>query len=254
MIKSPILNPRACKGWVSRTFDKGTSTYDLTNLYSPDTALDQSCVLDLASPKFEPNKTYIFDKSKFGNHGTITGATWERLPSGLWVNSFDGTDDVINCGATQVFNYNSVIIEVWLNSALLITNGGVIIIGTSTVFVGLEATSTSQLWLRQRDDLGFDTGALSGVVTGSNYYHIVGVVNGRSATGNRIYVNNVLKGTVDNTTCGTFTGASQIYIGYQARGTKYQSFKGSSFRLYTGASILPSVLNHYNQERHLFGV
>lgn len=36
--------------------------------------------------------TTIRDRSGNNNHGTITGATWSRLPSGLWVLSFDGDD------------------------------------------------------------------------------------------------------------------------------------------------------------------
>ena len=51
------------------------------------------CVLDLAGLPEVGNK--IYDRSPYGNHGAITGATWKRLPSGLWVLDFDGTDDVI---------------------------------------------------------------------------------------------------------------------------------------------------------------
>lgn len=37
----------------------------------------------------------IWDRAPHSNHGTITGATWVRLPSGVYVLSFDG-DDYIN--------------------------------------------------------------------------------------------------------------------------------------------------------------
>ena len=37
----------------------------------------------------------IYDRSPYGNHGSITGAAWTRLASGLWVLSFDGLDDYI---------------------------------------------------------------------------------------------------------------------------------------------------------------
>jgi len=55
------------------------------------------CVLDLPGLPGGGNK--IYDRSPYGNHGTITGATWERLPSGLWVTHFDGVNDLINCGS-----------------------------------------------------------------------------------------------------------------------------------------------------------
>lgn len=38
----------------------------------------------------------IHNRSPYGNAGTIVGATWVRLPSGLWCLSFDGSDDYVN--------------------------------------------------------------------------------------------------------------------------------------------------------------
>jgi hypothetical protein len=104
MLKSPIVTPTPIKGWVSRNFDKGTSSYDLDGLCSPDTVCAQSRVLDLVSPKFTPNNTYWFDKSKYNNHGTITGAVWQRLPSGVWVMRLDGVDDKVDCGNPASLN------------------------------------------------------------------------------------------------------------------------------------------------------
>ena len=95
MVYSPIVTPKAVRGWASRSFDLGTHTYDLNDFYSPDTELYKSKVLDLVSPKYIPNKAYVFDKSKYGNHGTITGPTWVQLPSGIWVLYFDGTNDKV---------------------------------------------------------------------------------------------------------------------------------------------------------------
>ncbi len=54
------------------------------------------CVLDLPGLPGAGNK--IYDRSPYGNHGTITGAVWKRLPSGLWVLNFDGSDDRVDCG------------------------------------------------------------------------------------------------------------------------------------------------------------
>lgn len=49
-------------------------------------------------PMYPPNVSPTLDYSGHGNDGTITGATWGQLPSGLWYLSFDGDDDKIDCG------------------------------------------------------------------------------------------------------------------------------------------------------------
>ncbi len=72
------------------------------NIYKP----DSSCVLYLEGQQDAYSST-IKDLSGYANNGTITGATWVRLPSGLWVNSFDGTDDIINCGTNSVLNFTT---------------------------------------------------------------------------------------------------------------------------------------------------
>ncbi len=40
----------------------------------------------------------LYDRSPYGNQGTITGASWVRLSSGLWCLSFDGSDDDVDLG------------------------------------------------------------------------------------------------------------------------------------------------------------
>ncbi|MFA6315737.1 MAG: LamG-like jellyroll fold domain-containing protein [Candidatus Paceibacterota bacterium] len=89
---SPIRNIATVRHAVGNEF----YDYELCSLcsYSPENVGQKSIVLDLASPLTNPNvKTKIFDKSPYGNHAAITGATWVRLPSGLYVLSYDGIDD-----------------------------------------------------------------------------------------------------------------------------------------------------------------
>jgi hypothetical protein len=71
--------------------------------YMPKYKPDASCVLYLEGQQ-DPQSATIKDLSGYANHGTITGATWDRLPSGLWVNSFDGTDDKVNIGHNVIFD------------------------------------------------------------------------------------------------------------------------------------------------------
>lgn len=54
------------------------------------------CVLYM--PGLPGGGSSIYDRSPYGNHGTIVGPTWRREPSGLCGLSFDG-DDYVNIDA-----------------------------------------------------------------------------------------------------------------------------------------------------------
>jgi hypothetical protein len=68
-------------------------------MYSRDKILfeppELGCVLSLGLPA---GSSKIRDRSPYGHIGTITGATWVKLSSGLWCLSFDGVDDMVGCG------------------------------------------------------------------------------------------------------------------------------------------------------------
>lgn len=74
------------------------------------------CVLSLTGLPGGGSK--IYDRSPYGNIGTIIGATWKRLPSGLWCLSFDGTDDYVDCGtgASLILGTGDFAVEAWVNS------------------------------------------------------------------------------------------------------------------------------------------
>ena len=115
MAYSPIIVPTTGKIVVSRQTNLGVATYDLDELYSPDTDVWKSTVLSLTSPKYSPNTSYIFDKSRYNNHGTISGATWTRLPSGLRVLDFDGVDDEVDCGnGASLAPTTAITVEAWV--------------------------------------------------------------------------------------------------------------------------------------------
>ncbi len=67
-------------------------------------------------PRLEGGGPTAIDYSGQGNDGTITGATWIRLPSGLWYLDFDGTDDKVVCGTDSSMNpANNLTVKVWVN-------------------------------------------------------------------------------------------------------------------------------------------
>jgi len=74
------------------------------------------CVLSLTG--LPGGGSRIYDRSPYGNIGTITGATWKRLPSGLWCLSLDGNDDSIgipNVASLQVTGDMTIL--AWVNLA-----------------------------------------------------------------------------------------------------------------------------------------
>ncbi len=55
------------------------------------------------------------------NHGAISGATWTRLPSGLWGLSFDGDDYVNITNSTTMRFLTGGLIFAWVNATSLAT-------------------------------------------------------------------------------------------------------------------------------------
>ena len=89
----PVITPKTANITVVENTNLGVNSYEMDELWSPDTDIWKSKVLDVGSPKYNTNSTYWFDRSRYRNHGTITGAVWKQLASGAWVLSMDGTDD-----------------------------------------------------------------------------------------------------------------------------------------------------------------
>ena len=44
----------------------------------------------------EPGLTTLYDRSRYGNDGTMTNVTWAQLPSGLWVMVFNGASSLVD--------------------------------------------------------------------------------------------------------------------------------------------------------------
>jgi len=83
--------------------------------FRPD-KVDPAAVLHMTGYPGRGNK--IFDLSRYCNHGTITGAAWTRLPSGLWCLAFDGTDDKITVpDAASIRLGTTFTIEMWIRSS-----------------------------------------------------------------------------------------------------------------------------------------
>lgn len=214
-----------------------------------------NCVLYL--PGYPPYGTKIYDQSVNGNDGTITGATWTRLPSGLWVLDFDGvaSNIVIADNASLAFGTSDFTFEVWIKPS--VTCGALARIfskqGAVWVFFRL---SGGKVQCNIFD--GVDTASVLAVsdLRDAKWHYVAATCDRDSATGFQAYVAGVASGVaVDPTLVGSVTAAVALDIGRYAPGPA-EYYKGTIAlpRVYTRALSAAEILGHYNQERHLFGV
>lgn len=257
MNRSPIIVPKVADGWVSHQIGLGVESYDLNELYSPDTELWKSKVLDLASPKYEPNKTYIFDRSRYRSHGTITGAIWRQLPSGLWYLDFDGSDDVVDCGSGASLDIlNAISISLWVYPE-----------GYGESNLGHAFHTTLDQWRMLYNgaspQIAFDlakagvggqrVSSNAGSVPLNTWTKLDGTWNG---TIQLIYVNGAVQ-TDTETWSGTLQtiGTGKLVLGDQTGGARAWNGGIALFRVYAEvAQTATQIAQGFQQERHLFGV
>ncbi len=254
MIKYPVLQPTAGKGWFSRSSVLGTAAFDLGGLCSPDTACGKSLLLDLASPKFGPNKTYIYDRSGKNNHGTISGATWQRLPSGVWVNNFDGVDDSVAIGTVNALDEiaGAFTIEAWVKVTDPTSATAQSILWKKTGYTAQAGFGayfqTSQLYINYgylggaaEAGKAFTSTAWNHIVLGWNTTQFVWIINGSTP---------LTSNTTDVPVAGT---GVQAYYGRNHTPT-YLTGKMALLRVYSKAPNQTEAKSHFNAERSLFGV
>jgi len=232
--------------------------------YMPKFVPDSSCVLWLPGQD-DPHSATLRDRSGKGNNGTIYGATWTRLPSGLWVQLYDGLDDV-----TTVTNHASLnmgtgdfTLEVWAKLDLDATTRVAIAKYTEpTGILGYylqyrNVTGIIRLYMNDATDAYYIDGTTD--VRDGTWHHTVGVVDRDTAANCKVLVDGVDDtasrtgtlanvGDLDNTADLTIGRNSQVVLVF---------FKGyiALVRVYKGVALSDAVLkSHYEQERHLFGV
>jgi len=140
------------------------------------------CVLYLPGLPGGGNK--IYDRSPYGNQGSITGATWVRLPSGLWCLKFDGQDDYVNCGSVITPTLTSPFtLEVW---AMRVSES------YNTIFDSLSGSTGFWCNITGYFDFRTNPGLVEtwtgDIISQDVWYHLVVVLDGTTAT---LFVNGV---------------------------------------------------------------
>jgi len=214
------------------------------------------CVLYL--PGLPGGGSKIYDRSPYGTPGSITGAAWKRLPSGLWCLNFDGTDDKVTVTSGGLDGItDSFTVKVWFKKDANKGIGAIFIKNSYTFSIVTEAIG------------GVGTTAhIRCYVGGTNYEDFVvrplSIVNPTvwlcfgltyDGTTARVYKNG--QAHTANTSAGKSAAATgAMYIGRFEPGGGYE-FPGDIAILQIIRGTVWTELdfqNSFNREKHLFGV
>ena len=208
----------------------------------------------LSLPGLPGGGSRIYDRSRYGSYGAITGAAWERLPSGLWCLSFDGSDDYVSLESRSSLNpVDGLTVEAWvylashknynyiLHKEIWVANGWGLI-GDSAGAVNFQ--------LRHNANGNWEIATIN--PSAGTWHHIVGTVDYLADIAS-LYLDGIL-GDSDNTPTGTIepeNNTGTLYLGASSN-----SFDGkiTLVRIYNRPLTALDVQNNFNREKHLFGV
>ena len=216
----------------------------------------------------------IYDRSPYGNIGTITGATWKRLPNGLWYLYYDGADDYTDLGSSfQSVMRGSFTILMWVKpddgqpAVVQSFAGDNNAAGEDRINFQLGTDGT--LGFYYESDNNQCRAKSAGVLfsNGQEKWHLVGAVLDSVIGGvggsklNFDGVNQSLDGTDNGDSSGVtfadWTSTDTLTIGcYHNNGTFILNFAGGIALLKLIAWKLTELdfQNIYHEEKHLFGV
>ncbi len=214
------------------------------------------CVLYL--PGYPAQSDTIKDYSGQDNNGTITGATWVRLPSGLWVLSFDGTDDRIEVARDSSIEPAEFTLETWIRFNDLTS--------AAQTFFSKDYTSQAQPYysyhLRTDNNTAFRflwndgsvvqaIGAGGDTIPEDTWLYVVATYKSGEQV---IYLNGVSRDTGTRTDTIAYF-ATDLLLG-EARNIAVNDLNGfmALQRIHNRAFSAAEPLSNYNQKRHLFGV
>jgi len=224
---------------------------------------ESGCVLYL--PGLPGYGSTIWDRSNQDNHGTITGATWTRLPSGLWVLNFDGNDDYVEKTEANWRSSDGLgTILMWINTPVtgaeqcLFASSDT---GTNTSYLECRIRAATDRLQMATQDAGGTLNAVQGAeAIADGTWHLVGVQsNGTAWSLYRDGVSENIFGIV-GANIGDWFGDITLRDNFSI-GVRHNTGLVNDF---TGKIALPRVLNIalsdseweniYQRERYLFGV
>lgn len=199
----------------------------------------------------------IYDRSPYGNIGAITGATWKRLPSGLWYLDFDGQADLVDFGDVLDMGKSDFSVEMWIKADSTEQVDYTTLVGKSNIPSG--AINGWNIYFASNAVMARIGDGTTNVKSSSSWANYQNIWTYVVATFDRdgyltLYLNSVPKDWDSLVALVDFDqqNTTQLFIGRSAA------------RYYTGSVALPRVFNRaltafeiqniFNQEKHLFGV
>ncbi len=223
----------------------------LLNIFTP----GSDCVLWMPGQD-DPQSATIRDRSGSRNNGTITGATWSRLGSGLWTLDF-ASGNFVDCGNGSSLNFTTsdFSLEAWINLTSAATNPTIFCRGlhlTDGYFAYINTNRGINFLTEQSGDAQ-NTVAANATITLATWTHLLITRDGATV---KMYKNGV---EVTYATVGVHTNPTT-----STRNFRIGILDDEASQPFVGKIALPRVYNtaltaanagqHYQRERFLFGV
>jgi len=207
------------------------------------------CVLSLTGLPGGGSK--IYDRSPYGNIGTIIGATWKRLPSGLWCLSFDGTDDYVDCGtgASLILGTGDFTVEAWANSVASPKDNWPIVIGRGSTGAGQWMMRIAYGLLNFYSSGGAINITGTTDLRDATWHHCAFV---RSGDNGFVYVDGDEEKSgagIDNVNLNTTTSLKVSSSQFDRHWDGHIALP----RIYNRALTALEIQDHFQREKHLFG-
>ena len=220
-------------------------------------------------PSIGIEPTRLYDRSRFGNHGTHTDVTTVQRPSGLWVRSFNGSSSKIVIPDAPSLSFGNGVTDSpfsilsWVN--MTDADGFAVAAkmdGTSREYV-FSTTGSETLYAAIYDlnNANFHSIVSDDAITAYEGRDILVTLTYDSSglnTGLELYLNGVLLSVTRGTT-GTYVAmhdtAADLWIGAAKYPTPgYANGRIALPKIYNYALSAGQVKKIFEAERHFFGV
>ena len=196
--------------------------------------------------------TKVFDRSPFGNHGTIHGAVWQTLPSGKSALSFDGVDDYVKVPETSSLDFtrnDNYTVLLWAKVKPLGKVQQLIVKGLDDRYpYKIEISDQNALFIAIWDGTNVVKVNLETIV--SEHWVFCGLIkNGDSFSG---VLNGEIVDTKDISGIGEVANNENVYIGTRAEKTVFFNGTIDEVRIYSRALSKEEIRRLYYLEKPFF--